>query len=314
MNRMPAFAASCAIAMLAGGCASNRDAPLIFVQSNTAGISMGASAADQGADFVLGYKGSDFAIVPVAVVQNNGNSAQIKAEAGPGYSDALSVFGQFQVDSNANAKAPKVGLGKFFATGQAARRLTEGYAAKLGDRPSVTGANASGDCKALNPGRNPNDDKPGASDQGRNKDSTSTVSQAIESNAATSSGAAQESPKATAKSLIFAEYIAFGFVMSGSATENGANVTVGYKDRDFAVVPSVARHQDGHATPLLGRTSVHSDALSVLGQFGADTNADDEGKLDVGLGKFFATGLAAKKLADGFAVKLCQEYAAPAPK
>jgi hypothetical protein len=312
MNRFRAFATMWTVALLAAGCATNSDAPLIFLQSNTAGISIGASAADQGADFVLGYKGADLAIVPVAIVQNDGNSAQINAKAGSGHTDALSVFGQFQVNSNTNAKTPNVGLGRFFATGQAARRLTEGYRAKLGDRPSVTGATATGDCKTLNPSSDPNNDKAGIAD--KEKDSTSTVAQGVASKAAGSPVAGQETPKATAKSLVFAEYVTFGFIMSGSATESGASVTLGYKDHDFAVVPSVARQHDGHATPLLGHTGAHSDALSVLGQFGADVKNNQDGNLDVGLGKFFATGLAAKVLADGFAVKLCQEYTAPVSK
>src|SRR5437868_6958038 len=140
-----------AVAMLASGCATNTDTPLIFVQSNTAGISIGGSATDQGADFVLGYKGSDFAIVPVVAIQKDGNTAPIKAVANTGYSDALSVFGQFKANSGTDPKAPKIGLGKFFATGQAARRLADGFAVGMGDRLSVSGSSAAGDCKDLYP-------------------------------------------------------------------------------------------------------------------------------------------------------------------
>jgi hypothetical protein len=49
------------------------------------------------------------------------------------------------------------------------------------------------------------------------------------------------------------------------------------------------------------RKSEGTDALSVLGQFSVDTNSKTA---DVGLGKFFATGLAAQKLADGFSERL----------
>jgi hypothetical protein len=70
------------------------------------------------------------------------------------------------------------------------------------------------------------------------------------------------------------------------------------------------RQADGGATQVLstvtsngtrGRKSEGSDALSVLGQFSVETNSKTA---DVGLGKFFATGLAAQKLADGFGERL----------
>ena len=44
-------------------------------------------------------------------------------------SNSLSVLGQFEVD--AQAAGPKVGLGKFFATGLAADKLADGFSAKL---------------------------------------------------------------------------------------------------------------------------------------------------------------------------------------
>ena len=56
------------------------------------------------------------------------------------------------------------------------------------------------------------------------------------------------------------------------------------------------------------------DAFSVLGQFEVDSNGR---QVEVGLGKFFATGLAAQKLADGFACKLgnnCSTPTATKPK
>ena len=63
------------------------------------------------------------------------------------------------------------------------------------------------------------------------------------------------------------------------------------------------------ATPLLARADTDYDSLSVLGQFDFKSDAENAA-INVGLGKFFSTGMAAKKLSDGFAAKLCGEYLA----
>ncbi len=112
------------------GCASPKaNIPLVFGQSHTVGISIGGSAADQGVDFTLGYKDKDIAIVPVTIEQKDGGNTQIKAKAEVGHEDALSVFGQFEL--NSDTKQANVGLGKFFATGLAAKVLADGFKEKL---------------------------------------------------------------------------------------------------------------------------------------------------------------------------------------
>lgn len=116
--------------ILLTGCASTSNMPLIFGQSQTLGITIGGSANDQGAEFTLGYKDKNFAVVPVTVKQNSGDSTQIRSQATPGHEDALSVLGQFEVNSSTNSA--NVGLGKFFATGMAAKKLADGFCAKLG--------------------------------------------------------------------------------------------------------------------------------------------------------------------------------------
>lgn len=337
MTSKSTFAGMSAVAMLASGCATNTDTPLIFVQSNTAGISIGGSATDQGADFVLGYKGSDFAIVPVVAIQKDGNTAPIKAISGTGHSDALSVFGQFKANSGTDPKTPKIGLGKFFATGQAARRLADGFAVGMGDRAPANGSGGSGDCKDLypqaqqaqqgNPAAGGTADAATAAAAARAADAANTAISAA--NSATASAATAvvantnpsaivkanaDLPRPAAASMIFGEHTTFGFVLSGSAAEGGASVTVGFKDRDIAVVPTVRRLVDGTAISLYGQTDGHSDGLSVLGQFSADSRNGNDGKLDVGLGRYFVTGLAAKRLADGFAAKTCAEAKASAAK
>ncbi len=115
---------------LLGGCASSGTSmPLVFGQSHTVGLSIGGSAADQGVDLTLGYKDKDIAIVPVTVAQKGGANTQIKSSAGAGHEDALSVLGQFEL--NSDAKQADVGLGKFFATGIAAKTLADGFKEKL---------------------------------------------------------------------------------------------------------------------------------------------------------------------------------------
>jgi hypothetical protein len=115
--------------LLVSGCASNQNLPLVFGQSQTVGISIGAGVSEQGADFVLGYKDKNIAIIPIAIEVTEGNYAQVGSQSGGGFDDSFSVLGQFEV--NANTKNGDVGLGKFFATGAAAKALADGFASKL---------------------------------------------------------------------------------------------------------------------------------------------------------------------------------------
>jgi len=128
------------------GCASsNSNVPLLFGQFHTVGFSIGGSAANQGVDLTLGYKDQDIAIIPVAVKQANGDMTalrgkqkDIKKEKDK-YEDgsteeALSVLGQFEMNGGGSGKDSgdaKVRLGKFFATGLAAKRLADGFAHAL---------------------------------------------------------------------------------------------------------------------------------------------------------------------------------------
>jgi hypothetical protein len=91
----------------------------------------------------------------------------------------------------------------------------------------------------------------------------------------------------------------------GSAGPQAPDITLGYRDVDIAVVPVTVTDAAGQVQHI--RANVRSEtasgvnALSVLGQF--EVNAASQTP-QVGLGKFFATGLAADKLADGFKAKL----------
>jgi hypothetical protein len=118
-------------------------------------------------------------------------------------------------------------------------------------------------------------------------------------------------------SLVFGQSHTVGISMSGAASEAGAELSIGYKDRDIAVVPVAIVKKDGtlNADGMVNSqvSSVNTegydtDSLSVLGQFEVNTNAKEA---TAGLGKFFATGLAAQKLADGFSCKLSGDKCLP---
>ena len=115
--------------------------------------------------------------------------------------------------------------------------------------------------------------------------------------------------------LVFGQSQTVGITIGGAASDAGAEMTVGYKDRNVAIVP-VALMPEKNATAkdamlvtsTVGAEDGDKDALSVLGQFEVSAKAQDA---QVGLGKFFATGLAAQKLADGFACKLADPRKCP---
>ena len=102
--------------------------------------------------------------------------------------------------------------------------------------------------------------------------------------------------------LVFGQQQNVGLDISASAPDQGAHLTLGYKDKNIAVIPVAVK--EGAAYKLLGATNNESadsdrnDAYSTLGQF--ELKAGEQGATSVGLGKFFATGLAAQKLAEGF--------------
>lgn len=97
--------------------------------------------------------------------------------------------------------------------------------------------------------------------------------------------------------LIFGQSHTVGITISGSTTDQGGEFTLGYKDKDIAVVPVTIKQENGSSTLVKSTVGNSQDAMSVLGQFQVTSSTI---RNNVGLGKFFATGLAAQKLADGF--------------
>ena len=122
--------------LLAAGCAS---APkvLVFGQVQNVGLSISGSAPEQRAEMTLGYKDYNIAVIPT----------DVSSEASDGFKDALSVLGQFDLNAKNEGASQGVGLGKFFATGLAARVLAEGFACKLGHCPGA-GADAAAESAA----------------------------------------------------------------------------------------------------------------------------------------------------------------------
>lgn len=316
--------------LLLAGCAHTGETPLIFGQTNTLGLSIGGSAPDQGGDLVLGYKSQNLALVPVTVTQPGGGSEPIRAKVQNDYYDAYSVLGQFEVKGKGGGAGQKAGLGTFFATGLAAKRLADGFAQKMGE------GNVDPSCSPeQEPAALTEEQLKALSQQASVRAALQELatrqaaeSERLKQQVAVQQGQLEEQKQqlqrlqaqvkpaastATAESkpnsvLMYAQYQSLGFTASAAGTQMGADMTLGYKDRNFAIIPSMMRDPNGVATPLAGRAATDYDSLSVLGQF--DFKADNEGGVNVGLGKFFSTGMAAKKLGDGFAAKLCGEYLA----
>jgi hypothetical protein len=107
--------------------------------------------------------------------------------------------------------------------------------------------------------------------------------------------------------LIFGQQQTVGISIGASTTDQGGEFVLGYKDKNIAIVPVTVIQKDGSSTlvksVVAGKDAKtpSTDAMSVLGQFevSSDTKSNN-----VSLGKFFATGLAAQKLADGFKEKI----------
>lgn len=132
--------------LVAAGCQQVPNPPLIFGQTHTVGITIAGSPAQQGGEFTFGYRDRNLALIPVTVTQGDGTVTQLDAVVDGDDKDAFSVLGQFEVDT-AGTEA-KVGLGKFFATGLAARRLGDGFACALSE-------GTDGSCTAQGDSSNP---------------------------------------------------------------------------------------------------------------------------------------------------------------
>ena len=119
-----------AVLPLAGCTTADQPMPLVFGRTQTYGMGIQGSAADQGASLTLGFNDRNIAVVPTTTMEG-GNIRSISTDKnGQPFEDSLSVLGQFE--ASGNAKDVAASLGTFFSTGLAARKLAEGFKARLG--------------------------------------------------------------------------------------------------------------------------------------------------------------------------------------
>jgi len=130
-SAMESLCACAAVAAMLGGCGSVPNPPLVFAQSQTLGVTVAASPATQGGEFTVGFRDWNLAVVPVTVTQGDGTVTSLTASANESadqdFQDAFSTLGQFEAEVEGGTSR-KVGLGKFFATGLAAKVLADGFA------------------------------------------------------------------------------------------------------------------------------------------------------------------------------------------
>ncbi len=118
--------------------------------------------------------------------------------------------------------------------------------------------------------------------------------------------------------LIFGEAVNFGVTANVGPDSQGFDFTLGYKDKNLAIVP-VAIVTDDKVRKILAhhtKCTKRHDALSVFGQFTSQGNwsmlsTEQEKKGAIKLDRFFATGLAAATLADGYRKGMQAEPCSP---
>jgi hypothetical protein len=99
--------------------------------------------------------------------------------------------------------------------------------------------------------------------------------------------------------LIFVQTHTVGITAATTGGQATPELTVGYRDVDVALVPvKKSAVPIGSSTP--GKNGAFEDAYSVLGQFDVGASVTP----GITLGKFFATGTAASKLAEGYRCQL----------
>jgi hypothetical protein len=99
--------------------------------------------------------------------------------------------------------------------------------------------------------------------------------------------------------LVYLRSDVLGFDIGGSVAAHGAQFTLGYASSNVAMIPVASLGAGGKVAGLSGQDNPQSkskDTYSVFGQFKAST---ETARLGFGLERFFATGIAARNLADG---------------
>jgi hypothetical protein len=73
--------------------------------------------------------------------------------------------------------------------------------------------------------------------------------------------------------LLFGQTHTLGVAIHGSATQQGVDLTLGYRDFNLAIVPVTATDASGQIVQIRSSAGPgHGNALSVLGQFESNAN------------------------------------------
>ncbi|MFH1218084.1 MAG: hypothetical protein V1706_16445 [Pseudomonadota bacterium] len=102
--------------------------------------------------------------------------------------------------------------------------------------------------------------------------------------------------------LVFTDKTTLGLEASGGG-EGAPEITLGFKTTSVAVIPVAVRkkNQDGGVAEVIPLRAVSADnskdAYSTFGNFTTNSGVETT-TASVGLGRFFATGIAAQKIAE----------------
>jgi hypothetical protein len=304
------------IACVLTGCAAHKN-ELLFGESTDVGITLRPNATTDF-EFTFGYKARDIAVVPVVGVDKSG-VVQRRAKDGEDVEDAVSVFGQFNVNCSSVADKAKCGekvsLGRFFATGRAATNLARGYRdgwiEKVG--PEAVKAQEARDAEKQSAAakRAEEAEKKAAAKKAEEakKSAEHNTVEGTRGPATVSVATAVSTATATATeilpALVFGQSDTFGLNVGVSAADKGADFTLGYSGRNIAIMPVFAEDGLGKFQGV-GSANAHGavDSFSVIGQFKADTAGTAK---SIDLDRFFATGLAAQELSSGLQIKISNE-------
>ncbi|MDP1533679.1 MAG: hypothetical protein Q8N44_21500 [Rubrivivax sp.] len=291
------------------GCASTVNPPLLFGDHTTYGLHLGSEPASTGGSVVLGYKARSLAVVPVSVLQPDGSAAAIRSKDGDPNAardtDALSVFAVFenQAEESGDTKSA-VRLGQIFATGLAAQSLTRGIrcradpaddACKKAPAPAVSAAQKVTASTALTA-----ENVDSVLDTALRRVLAEVGGGKVAAGAAPATEAPYQSP------LVFVRTDTIGINIGGSIVEQGMRFAIGADFNNVALIPPATRNGQGRHSDLyaIDAEGKRTDVLSVLGQFESTTATKG---LNLGLKRYFATGLAARNLAQALGAEIAKQ-------
>jgi hypothetical protein len=284
-----------AAAGLAGCAATNQ--PLMFGDETSFGLHLGDDVTKTGGSVSLGYKAQSGAIVPVSSIDGFGNVRLLKGYYSEGEDtvvrDAMSVFASFEsLFSDVGSDPNALRLGQVFSTGLAAQSVTMGYRCRDsgGDSCDVEAKVAF------------------AAEQ-----AASAAKTAFDSRNAETGSTTLERDLPMQMPLVFMRSDVLGLDMGGTGTQDGIAFTLGFSNRNLALIPTNARGPKGKLVSIAGDNqhggAKQLDTLSVMGQFRVSTNTK---AFNLDLGRYFATGVAARNLGIGVGSRVAKEGAAPA--